>query len=153
MIQCNLLKTSQQSNDQLGGRNFKIDAPTYVWDLPRNITLHFPELHLTALFANMYITNCSQAEHSSLLDRTHYLRFCIFQDAQESRPYVTSYLREIRGGKYPPPQYHSLVLETCPTTCVPMEINLATYGLFMWVDKTAWINKQIGLEHVEEVVE
>jgi hypothetical protein len=34
-----------------------------------------------------------------------------------------------------------------------MEINLATYGLFMWVDKTAWINKQIGLEHVEEVVE
>lgn len=125
--------------------NFHQKEPAYCWFYPRNFTF-LPEREWIAAVIQNYATECTELEQSRLTesknpDECVYLRFMMFQDSEEGTPYVYGYLRKISSCTF---SSHKKVLQDCPSDCVPVEVNLATCGLFIYLRTDAWKRKEIS---------
>ena len=120
-------------------KKFQLKGPAYCWEYPRGVTL-LPENDWISAVIQTYVKTCTSEEHQQLTKGGLYLRFLAYQDTQEGSPYIYGYLRAIDDCTYAD---HKEVLRLCPRNQVPVEVTLATYGLFIFVDRTAWENKEV----------
>jgi hypothetical protein len=132
--------------------NFHQKEPAYCWIYPRNFSLLAEKEWIPAVIQN-YATECTELEQSHLIKRKNpdecvYLRFMMFQDSEEGIPYVYGYLRKISNCTF---SSHKEVLQNCPFDCVPVEVNLATYGLFIYLRTDAWKSKKISNKDITVV--
>lgn len=142
-------KLEQESafvTEKTKNKRFFLEEPAYCWEYPRNVTLlPDPNMWCSWLVQN-YLTVCTDTELEDLLKpMTNYLRFITFQDTKEGSPYIYGLLRAIDDCAY---QSHKDVLYACPCEMVPVEVNLATYGIFIFVDRPACMARTVGPEDV-----
>lgn len=123
----------------LKDKKFYLKVPSYAWELVKDFTL-IPEEFFISTLIKQYYLDCTNDEKQQLVNKGNYLRFMLFQDCHNSNPYVYGYLRAINVAM---PQ-HQHILNSCPNNMVPVEVNLSTYGLFIFVNKQDLINNIIG---------
>lgn len=121
-------------------RNFKLNVPCYLWDLPQ-INCDYKEEDVSTL-VNLFLRDCLKSDHDLLMDHDNYLRFMIYQDKPCSDRYVYAYIRKISDCTFESHKssLRSVVLNTNLKNLV-CEVSYAQRGYFFSFPMDQWKNK------------
>jgi hypothetical protein len=137
--------------EALQSKKFHLIAPSYAWEVEKEV-LSLPEELFVSILVENYLKNCLKEEKDKLTGKDlagnslYYLRFMLYQDTPTSKPYIYGYLREIDNISY---ESHKNFLKLCKLDKIPVEVNFATYGLYIFVDKDAVISETIYSKDVK----
>jgi len=139
--------------EALQSKKFHLIVPSYVWEVEKEVIFLTEELFVSILVEN-YLKNCLKEEKDKLCKKDlagnslYYLRFMLYQDTPNSKPYIYGYLREIDNISY---ESHKNFLKLCNSDKIAVEVNFATYGLYIFVDKDAVISGTVYSKNIKIV--
>lgn len=108
----------------------------YTWERPVN---NDPIEQLVVNLIMLFLKECTEDDHTMLLDEETYLRLWLYQDGS---PYVCAYIRSIKECTYPS---HKIALLRARHSgeFLPCEISSSEVGYFFAVPRHHWENKEV----------
>ena len=120
---------------------FGLKVPAYVWELPDNNNIYMEQL--VSNMISLFLRDCTDEDHTQLLETKSFLKILLYQDGPNTRPYAYAYILNIERCTY---SSHKNILTTCRMSSeniLPCEITLGLRGYFFNFPRTEWINKTI----------
>lgn len=127
--------------DLVTNKKHKLTIKAHCWDVPKIISVQYKRQALE--YINLYLSTADQE-----MPKENYLRIHMYQDEPNfltsSHPYIYAYSRPIDDTM----PIHRKELDKCPSTCIAAEINLATFGYFVWIKKSGWQARHLTLNDI-----
>lgn len=134
MIHLCKLVTKNKNN-----RNFIMDIPCYLWDLPMYSADMYTEQLIINLI-NLFLKDCDTYNHQLLLANNHFLKISICQDNQDSKRYCYAHIQDINRCTF---DSHKKSLKSISKTKLACEIIFSKRGFFFEFPIIEWINKYV----------
>lgn len=130
---------------KLETRPKKIDDnyTSYLWKLER--PWFFKGADQTELFPmaiNLYLKECTEEEHSALLDRQHFLKIKMFYGEDGTVSYIAIANFTLAG--LDDPRYRAL-LSSCPSSKIPCELNIGPLWHYLGIDRIMCQHRHIDM--------